>query len=57
MVTAEMIAAARELFKDQSGPYTEAQLLAIPADQDLPGSESGFANRRTSIRIVNWVET
>lgn len=37
VVTAEMVAAAREQFKSQSGPWTEAQLKAIPADQNLPG--------------------
>ena len=37
VVTTEMIAAAREMFKSQSGPYNEAQLLAIPAEENLPG--------------------
>ena len=39
IVTTEMIAAAREQFKDQKGQYTEAQLLAIPADENLPGAK------------------
>ncbi|MDA8908773.1 cytochrome c [bacterium] len=38
VVTTEMIKAAREQFGSHSGPYTEAELLAIPADEDLPGS-------------------
>jgi len=38
VVTTEMIKAAREQFSDQSGPYTEAQLLAIPEGDYLPGS-------------------
>ena len=38
VVTTEMIKAARELFSSQSGPYTEAQLLAIPEGDYLPGS-------------------
>jgi mono/diheme cytochrome c family protein len=37
VVTAEMIAAAREKFKSQSGPFTEAQLLQIPVAEQLPG--------------------
>lgn len=39
VVTTEMIAAAREMFKDQGGPYTEAGLLAIPEDKNLPGAK------------------
>jgi len=39
VVTAEMIAAAREKFKSQAVPYTEAQLLAIPATEQLPGAK------------------
>ncbi len=39
VVTTEMIKAAREEFKDQTGPYTEAQLLAIPADAELSGAK------------------
>ncbi|MEM1441085.1 MAG: cytochrome c [Verrucomicrobiota bacterium] len=39
VVTVEMIKAAREQFSDQSGPYTEAQLLAIPIEENLPGSK------------------
>lgn len=39
VVTTEMIKAAREQFSGQTGPYTEAQLLAIPADEMLPGSK------------------
>lgn len=39
VVTAEMIAAAREKFQGQSGPYSEAQLLAIPADEQLSGAK------------------
>lgn len=39
IVTTEMIAAAREQFKDQKGQYTEAQLLAIPAEENLPGAK------------------
>lgn len=39
VVTAEMIAAGREKFKDQSGPYTEAQLLEIPEDENLSGAK------------------
>ena len=37
VVTEEMIGAAREQFKGQAGPFTEAQLLEIPADENLPG--------------------
>lgn len=39
VVTVEMIKAAREQFSDQSGPYTEGQLLAIPIEENLPGSK------------------
>ena len=39
VVTTEMIAAAREKFKSQSGPYTEGQLLEIPADENLSGAK------------------
>lgn len=39
VVTAEMIAAARDKFKDQSGPYTEAQLLDIPEEENLSGAK------------------
>lgn len=39
VVTTEMIAAAREMFKAQGGPYNEAQLLAIPADENLSGAK------------------
>ncbi len=39
VVTAEMIAEARTLFADHQGTYTEAQLLAIPAEKDLPGAK------------------
>jgi len=38
VVTIEMIQAAREEFAGQSEPYTEAELLAIPEDADLPGA-------------------
>ncbi|MBL9157878.1 MAG: cytochrome c [Verrucomicrobiales bacterium] len=37
VVTTEMMKAAREEFKDHSAPYTEAELLAIPADAHLSG--------------------
>lgn len=37
VVTAEMIKAAREEFKNRTGPFTEAELLAIPADAELSG--------------------
>lgn len=39
IVTKEMIAAAREQFKSQSGAYNEAQLLAIPENENLPGAK------------------
>ncbi|MDF1656445.1 MAG: cytochrome c [Verrucomicrobiales bacterium] len=39
VVTIEMIKAAREQFGSHSGPYTESELLAIPADENLPGSK------------------
>jgi mono/diheme cytochrome c family protein len=39
VVTTEMIKVARERFSGQSAPYTEAELLAIPADENLPGSK------------------
>lgn len=39
VVTTEMIKAAREEFKSQAAPYTEAELLAIPADENLPGAK------------------
>lgn len=39
VVTTEMVAAAREMFKDQATTYTEAELLAIPADENLPGAK------------------
>lgn len=39
VVTTEMIKAAREQFSDQVGPYTEAQLLAIPESEMLPGTK------------------
>ncbi|MDF1754427.1 MAG: cytochrome c [Verrucomicrobiales bacterium] len=39
VVTTEMVAAARDMFKSQSGPFTEAQLKAIPEDKQLPGAK------------------
>ncbi|MEO0414105.1 MAG: cytochrome c [Verrucomicrobiota bacterium] len=39
VVTTEMMKYAREKFKDQQGNYTEAQLLAIPADENLEGAK------------------
>ncbi len=38
VVTIEMIKAAREQFSGQAAPYTEAELLAIPEADMLPGS-------------------
>ncbi len=38
VVTAEMVKAAREEFSGQAVTYTEAELLAIPADAALPGA-------------------
>lgn len=37
VVTVEMMKAARNEFSSQSVPYTEAELLAIPADASLSG--------------------
>lgn len=39
VVSTEMIKAARDEFSGQSGTYTEAQLLAIPANANLPGAK------------------
>lgn len=39
VVTTEMMKAAREEFSSHSAPYTEAELLAIPADSQLPGAK------------------
>jgi mono/diheme cytochrome c family protein len=39
VVTAEMIGAAREEFSGKTTPWTEDELLAIPADAMLPGTE------------------
>jgi len=39
VVTIEMMKAAREEFKDHTAPYTEAELLAIPADANLSGAK------------------
>jgi len=39
VVTTEMIKAAREEFKARTGPFTEAELLAIPADAELSGGK------------------
>ncbi len=39
VVTTEMIKAAREEFSAQAAPYTEAELLAIPADAQLSGAK------------------
>jgi len=39
VVTTEMMKAAREEFKDHSATYTEAELLAIPADANLSGAK------------------
>lgn len=39
VVTTEMIKAAREEFSGKTNPYTEAELLAIPADAVLPGAK------------------
>jgi mono/diheme cytochrome c family protein len=38
VVTTEMIKAARDEFSGQAAPYTEAELLAIPADAALSGA-------------------
>jgi hypothetical protein len=39
VVTAEMIKAARDQFSGQAAPYTEAELLAIPAGDNLSGAK------------------
>ena len=39
VVTIEMMKAAREEFKDHAVAYTEAELLAIPADANLSGAK------------------
>ncbi len=39
VVTTEMVKAAREETAAQTAPYTEADLLAIPADAQLPGAK------------------
>jgi len=39
VVTTEMMKAAREEFKDRAAPFTEADLLAIPADAPLSGAK------------------
>lgn len=39
IVTADMIAAAREEFSGQTGAWSESDLLAIPADATLPGEQ------------------
>ena len=39
VVTIEMMKAARDEFKSQTAPYTEADLLAIPGDAQLSGAK------------------
>ncbi len=39
VVTSEMIKVAREEFSGQTAPYTEAELLSIPADANLSGAK------------------
>lgn len=39
VVTTEMIKAAREQFAGRTTPYTESELLAIPAEDFLPGAK------------------
>ena len=39
VVTTEMIKAARDEFSSHTAPYTEAELLAIPADAALSGAK------------------
>ncbi|MCP5540120.1 MAG: cytochrome c [Akkermansiaceae bacterium] len=39
IVTPEMVKAAREEFSGQAVPWTEAELLAIPKDEMLPGAQ------------------
>ncbi|MDF1861886.1 MAG: cytochrome c [Verrucomicrobiales bacterium] len=39
VVTTDMMKAAREQFSGQATPYTEAELLAIPESENLPGSK------------------
>lgn len=39
VVTTEMIQGAREELSGKTNPYTEAELLAIPADASLPGAK------------------
>jgi hypothetical protein len=39
-ITPQQIAAAREEFKDRSDPWTEKELLAVPANAELPGGAS-----------------
>lgn len=39
VVTVEMISSAREKYKAQGGPFTEAKLLAIPSDGQLSGAK------------------
>ncbi|MEI8340686.1 MAG: cytochrome c [Verrucomicrobiota bacterium] len=36
-ITPDQIAAARKEFSDRSAPWSEADLLAVPADAELPG--------------------
>lgn len=40
-VTEEQIAAARKEFKDRAEPWTEADILAVPADATLEGAKPG----------------
>lgn len=39
VVTEEMMTKAREQFDSHSNPFTEAELLAIPEDAELPGGK------------------
>ena len=42
-ITPEQIAAARNEFRSRNEPWTEADVLAIPADAELPGGISATA--------------
>ena len=39
-ITPDQVAAARKEFSDRAEPWTEADILAVPADAELPGAAS-----------------
>jgi hypothetical protein len=51
-VTIEQVATARKEFSSRTEPWVEADLLAVPADAELPGSPVANPRRASSNAAV-----